>query len=237
MSKVAVLISAHPNDQAGLVNTLFSFAKDLRSGMVKAYIAIDGGELSIINQECLSSIPNVSLIQHKENLGLTRRLNQLIGISKEPYIARVDAGDLCTLDRFESQISLMLSHDVVGSCSTFEEKIIHHPLQLTQNFVIHSSVMFKREISDLKVEYNERYIVSQDYELWLRLLSSGAKFYLSSNPFCIRRSNPNSITNIKFRQQIAFAHRARVEFGHKVIDSARSSLYNLIKCELSRMFK
>lgn len=63
----------------------------------------------------------VIIIKNEKNLGTPKSANKGILISNGKYIARMDADDISTLDRFEKQINFLEknNYDLVGSAITF----------------------------------------------------------------------------------------------------------------------
>ncbi len=123
--------------------------------------------------------------------GLTRALNKGLEICVGTWISRIDADDLWSVDKLKLQLQLVEKLDnviLIGSwCSIIDEeggeqKVVRYPLQskrlkknliCAKRFFPHSSAMFKRRVGNVSVYYDQQYIKSQDYELWLRLLSLG----------------------------------------------------------------
>ena len=115
---------------------------------------------------------------------LSRSLNLGISNCKGEYIARIDADDICALDRVTLQLtcleSLGADFALVGSRASglYSENqgdditILEGRDFNKTNPLIHPSTLVRREILE-KFKYNESYRYSQDYELWTRVV----KFY------------------------------------------------------------
>lgn len=123
-------------------------------------------------------------IKTKEKLGLARSLNYGVEISNGEYIARMDADDICHLNRIEKQVFFLESHSDVGivgcNCYTIDTNnkvvgFIDHPTDddcikikmLFNSAFIHPSVMIRRDVFE-PYDVSMRY--AEDYELWSRLM-------------------------------------------------------------------
>lgn len=114
---------------------------------------------------------------------LNFNLNYALSHAKGEYIVRIDADDIAVPERFSKQIIYMDKYDIVGSnimyidegsntigCKNYPEnnKEIRKKIYY-KSVIAHPSVMIKKEIL-LK---NSGYMggkVSEDYDLWLRLM-------------------------------------------------------------------
>jgi len=146
------------------------------------------GTLSII-QEFQEQDARVVLINGDKE-GISGALNKGIKEAKGKYIARMDADDISLPIRFEKQISHMqnLGLDICGGHSLLidsDGKIngigivprSHDLCGLSMMFMVpfaHSSVMIlKSFLIDSSLKYIGKY---EDFDLWARMFSAGAKF-------------------------------------------------------------
>ena len=146
------------------------------------------GTLSII-QEFQEQDARVVLINGDKE-GISGALNKGIIEAKGKYIARMDADDISLPIRFEKQISHMqnLGLDICGGHSLLidsDGKIngigivprSHDLCGLSMMFMVpfaHSSVMIlKSFLIDSSLKYIGKY---EDFDLWARMFSAGAKF-------------------------------------------------------------
>lgn len=137
----------------------------------------------------------IKLIENNQNLGQTGALNVGIHASQAPFIARMDADDICLPERLQRQYDYMEKNPHVGVLGSrainINENGKHigyynvptHPSwirsclcasgDLTRWCLIHPSVMIRRSVLNKSGLYNEGRSVSgypQDYNLWKRLL-------------------------------------------------------------------
>ena len=129
----------------------------------------------------------IKLINNKENLGVKKSLNKALKVANGKYLARMDADDISLQDRFKIQFNYLENHPEIfligGSAivisqkgdkwGVFEKydnyKKIKNKL-LKINCMVHPSIMFR---NTNELFYREKFIRSEDYDLYLRLLSSG----------------------------------------------------------------
>lgn len=124
----------------------------------------------------------------RENRGLIASLNQLLGESRAPLIARMDADDICVPTRFAQQVAFFAAHPDYGAVGSAAEDIDEHgrpynapdwPPPLTHEDVLatierypplcHPSVMARRDVLLMAGGYHPAFRHCEDYDLWLRL--------------------------------------------------------------------
>jgi len=148
--------------------------------------------LSII-QEFQEQDARVVLINGDKE-GISGALNKGIKEAKGKYIARMDADDISLPIRFEKQISHMqnLGLDICGGHSLLidsDGKIngigimprSHDLCGLSMMFRVpfpHPGVMIRKGfLTDYSLEYGQSiYQTAEDFDMWVRMFSSGAKF-------------------------------------------------------------
>lgn len=212
---ITVLMSVY-NDSQFLKNSVQSILNQTYKDF--EFLIIDDGSEdeteSIINDFKDSRIV-YKKIKHS---GLAAALNFGIKNSNGDWIARIDADDLNTRNRLQTQIDFINSntdYDVVSSWSVYfkdPEKIlfllktpeddseIRKFLNL-HNPVNHSSVIFsKKKISD-NGGYNEKFECYEDFELWFRLKEK-LKFKIIPEYLTYTRLHPLSMSHKKKKDKI-----------------------------------
>ena len=127
----------------------------------------------------------IRIIQNTQRLGLADSLNVGIKEAKGKYIARLDADDLCTVDRFSLQVEFMENNPDYGVCGGWQHHFgvntdfIHKPPtthdELKAHFMFrcelcHSTLMLRKSsFIDNKLFYDKNY-AAEDYELWTRAI-------------------------------------------------------------------
>ena len=125
---------------------------------------------------------------NQPNRGLTRSLNTAINLSTAELIVRQDFDDISKKNRLKHLVEYMnINNNVViagSNCNkinTFGKNIgrinVENNLSKLKNQftffnpIIHPTVIFRKNILKEYGFYNERYKVSQDYELWSKVSS------------------------------------------------------------------
>ncbi len=125
----------------------------------------------------------ITIIRNEENRGLTVNLNRLLSLSKGEYIFRMDADDICRIDRMEKQVHYMDRHPEVylAGCDTRDfgdSDLVWHlkddPEELKIRMLLHPvlahpSFIFRRVLLDEGFAYDESFRTAQDYDLASRI--------------------------------------------------------------------
>lgn len=155
------------------------------------FVIVDDGSTdgsAAVLEDARDRDPRVKLIR-QQNTGLTRALNAGLRACSGQYIARQDADDYSMPERIERQCQFMDINPGVVLLGTDYVMIDDENLPITticnsgkknlreavgkSNPFIHGSMMFRREIADTAVLYDEYYVKAQDYDLALRLSEQG----------------------------------------------------------------
>jgi len=127
-------------------------------------------------------------ISRKENLGITKTLNQGLKLADSQYIARMDADDISLPQRFEKQIKLMQENFNIISCGTqvqfFDNQGFSYnyllPIKAENIFVewiyrpalVHATSLTRRDIFK-ELRYDTDFLYAEDYHLWGEMLLKG----------------------------------------------------------------
>ena len=136
----------------------------------------DGGDDGSLDIAKSYKDPRIKVVSDGLNKGLPARLNEISESASGIYVARMDADDIMSKDRLETQVKYLLEHpkvDVVGSSAMVinEKNNITHSINQTgiTTMFIHPSIIGKKMWFQ-ENPYNVNLPKSQDYELWLRTL-------------------------------------------------------------------
>jgi hypothetical protein len=125
----------------------------------------------------------------RENRGLVVSLNQLLAEARAPFVARMDADDICHPERFARQHAFLLAHPNHGVVGTWSSDIDEHGeaytvvapehpvgheafLHAAANglpLLCHPAVMYRRETVLSVGGYHGAFRHCEDLDLWLRL--------------------------------------------------------------------
>lgn len=168
-------------------------------------------------KELINGEEKITVIYNEKNLGITKSLNKGLQKANGTFIARIDADDVAHENRLLKQYNFLknnLEVGVVGSwgnvidsegniIGAIENAISNKKITrniLFKNQFIHSSVMFRKSLIEKFGGYNEAFLRSQDYELWLRLRKK-TQFHNIAEPLIYYRSHSKSITQTKNIEQ------------------------------------
>jgi glycosyltransferase involved in cell wall biosynthesis len=163
--------------------------------------------------------PRVRLIS-RPNEGLTKTLNEALGLARGEFVARMDADDVSLPMRFEKQAAFLhanpdcvcvgarvLRVDPYGSpLSESDHRLAHEEIdrQLMEEglgwAITHPVAMMRRDAVATVGGYREQFSTSQDLDLWLRLAEVGR---LANLPDVLLkyRYHPQSAGFTKFEEQ------------------------------------
>jgi len=153
--------------------------------------------------------PRIRLHRNEVRLGLAQSLNVGLTLARAPLIARFDSDDVCLPHRLDRQVAFLSSHpdvDVYGSriivINENGNRIARRNLPVTHdaialrlrrtNALSHPSVMFRKASVEGAGGYEQNQVV-EDFELWCRMLTRGARFAASEEPLILYRFHPGAL--------------------------------------------
>lgn len=187
---IAIIQSVYKNDNVYYLKQAIDSILYQSYNNIMLYIGIDGPigkDLNSVLSEYLNNA-KIKILRYKENRGLASTLNDLLRelkTSDYQYIARMDADDISTPDRFEKQISFLEAHQNIdmigGAINEIDEegndrgKVTKYPCNpddcrkffAKRNPVAHPTVMFRRSFFDKAGwRYPTDYVRNEDTRLW-----------------------------------------------------------------------
>ncbi len=182
-------------------------------------IVIDDGSRDNTRQ-LLKEYKNQIKVLSQENAGVSAARNRGIESSRGEFIALLDSDDSWDKRKISCQIDFFMANPEALICQTQEVWIRNHKRvnpkikhkkpsgmifeqSLNLCLVSPSAVMMKREIFELKGYFNEKFLVCEDYDLWLRI-SSTIPVFLIDKPYTIKNGgHKDQLSNLhsqdKFR--------------------------------------
>lgn len=168
----------------------------------------------------------VRLIEHKENQGLVSTLNEGIRESKGEYIIRMDADDVCKLNRFELQVEFMDARPDVGISGSWLEIMGHNGEKIWRSLtdsdeikahlifmpnLFHPTVIIRRKLLiDNNLYYREGNLLNEDYDLWIRMIQY-CEFGNIPKPLLQYRQHEINMETKRKATQTYYANIIRVE--------------------------
>ena len=174
----------------------------------------------------------IHLIKNDVNLGQVKSLNIGLDNARGEYIARMDQDDMMMENRLERQVGFLDRKKDISVVGTWGEVIDEEGKVFTRTrlplrneemigtvlfcgyFLMHPSVMFRKDDVMQAGKYNESIVFSEDYDLWMMLLLNRRK--LANIPEYL----------IRFRYHNKSSSR---QFPGKQVDNVRVSTSNFIK--------
>lgn len=152
-------------------------------------IVVDDGSTDntpIILAECAACDQRLVLLRHVENRGIVAALNAGLAHARGEYVARQDADDWSFPNRLAKQVQFLNDHPhiaVVGTAAftlpgpDSPRQIWRRPTHpallgwrlLFSNPLIHTSVLFRRQVIAEAGGYSMQFPYAEDYDLWTRL--------------------------------------------------------------------
>ncbi|MBU2458965.1 MAG: glycosyltransferase, partial [Nanoarchaeota archaeon] len=183
----------------------------------------------------------IILINNAKNLGLQKTLNKGLKAASGRYIARMDADDISLPNRLGIQYNYLEKHPEIfllgGSAIVIDEegkrmgsfRKQDNPSRVRKklgksNSIIHSSIVFRNE----GLSYREKFKTSEDYDFYLRALSSGKKITNLSDFLIKYRISKNSFVSTKPDQ--SFFYKKAREFYKQRSKEGRDD-YNKLASE------
>ena len=135
-----------------------------------------------------------TLVRLPRNRGLAEALNSGLTRCLGEFILRMDSDDICTVDRIERQIAYAEAHpdiDVVASwseeffddgapCRIKVTPTVHEGIVRAlrwRNVVHHPTLLIRKKALTAISGYRSGYGFLEDYDLFVRLVLSGARFH------------------------------------------------------------
>ena len=171
--------------------------------------------------------PRLVVIRNRTNKGQPESRNAGIRSAKGAYIAINDADDVSLPDRLKMQTRYLDAHPdvfLVGGAAMVRYRDFDPVLKKTitgtaenaarlprYNHMVHSTIMFR---NSGEVRYRGKFLMSQDYDLYLRLLSRGYRIDNLPAALILYTVDDTSISSTKSRKRVFFSRQAR-RFYHQ----------------------
>jgi len=244
--KIAVAMSVYKNDSSAHLEIAIQSLMNQTYRYFDLFIEVDGTVSDAIKSvlDKFGNVDNVFVNFNEYNEGLATRLNQIIdNVMKKKcyvYIARMDADDISHELRFEKQVAFLLENSeisVVGSdvlevsddgVELFYKKMDSKHAEMLKNIIKkcpfnHPSVMFRTSVFEHGVRYKSELDNTQDYYLWVDLLTLNRKFANINEPL------------LKFRVNNTFHSRRGLKKAMNDLNSRLYAFKKLKVCTLSNI--
>lgn len=200
------------------------------------YLCDDGSDDRSVEIVLGFNDPRIKLIQHSRSLGLAKSLNELAVLGSSPYIARMDADDMCVPTRLERQYGAIRQREDVGLMSCWYDWILYDgspykmpsfptdekiPDLLSRGItpVAHGPAIMRREAFEKVGGYRVEVGTVEDIDLYLRLMQAGWTLSIFQEHLYSWRIHPYS-TVVSSMQENRDWHRRL--FGKAVLQQGGS---------------
>jgi len=200
--------------------------------------------------------PRIKLL-HESTQGIAHSLNTGLKNCQSPYIARMDADDLSHPERLRKQFDFLENNttiDVVCSQTSFKTDIPgsegfsifvnwqnsittpeeHSLYRFIESPIAHPTVMFRKKLAEKFGPYSTR-PVPEDYELWLRWMDHGVRFYKIPEPLLTWSDHAERLTRTHENYSREAFFQVKCEFLSKWIKRYVPSGKKIVVCGSSRI--
>lgn len=185
----------------------------------------------------------IKLVRNEHNF--IKSLNTGIDMASTNYIARMDADDIMHAERLNIQYSIMKSVPSISVCSSWftpfgkdvlkgvitssYSGLLKYPLLLLleRNFIVHPSVMLRKNFLDQNNLRYSNYKYAEDYKLWADVARNNGLFFIDSQPLLFYRISNEQVSCRKALKQNQTAINIRKEILNYIIEQNVSNFSSL----------
>ncbi len=177
----------------------------------------------------------IRLVLNNKNMGQTFSMNRGLALANGKYIARIDSDDIALPERIAKQVCYMEQHPecvlcgswvqvindndeklyVLKSCKTDKGIRVSHIYRCA---FWHPSVMMRSDVlKKEKLLYDEKLMISEDYDMWCRLMQHGRGHNIGEVLTYYRRGSQNDskkYLDVMWRESQIIKRREREKLKH-----------------------
>ena len=181
----------------------------------------------------------------RENRGVVASVNQGIGLAQGAWVARMDADDVCTSDRFEKQLT-SLGRTGADICGTWIQlfgtrgnwvkkyPIDHEGIEIEMLFSqpIGNATVFMKTAYAQSLLYDEYYERAEDYDYFERAMAQGWVFSNLDEPLYHYRHHSQQTSTQHYLMQQNRSQEIRLRYWNRV-----AKKYGLLEGEIAEVMK
>jgi hypothetical protein len=181
----------------------------------------------------------------RENKGVVASVNQGIGLAQGAWVARMDADDVCTSDRFEKQLT-SLRHTGADICGTWIQlfgtrgnwvkkyPIDHVGIEIEMLFSqpIGNATVFMKTVYAQSLLYDGHYERAEDYDYFERAMAQGWIFSNLDEPLYLYRHHSQQTSTQHYLAQQDKSQEIRLRYWHRI-----ATKYGLLEDEIAEVMK
>lgn len=167
----------------------------------------------------------IILIENKENLKLTKNLNNMLSLAKGDLIARMDSDDISFSDRFEKQVqifknnpdidfvftgTMLIDEDGNEICKSWRPNNIKTILNMMKynDLIPHPTIMAKKDFFAKAGNYTEmKGFGQEDKELWEKFIKLEVNFHYLNEILLFYRINSKGISYTKNTFSLSYKYK------------------------------
>lgn len=245
-----IILIPHYNNLDGLVKTIECICH--KKG-IDVLVIDDGSKenqqptISLLESHLNENV-TLKILSYSKNKGITEALNHglkhIIKEDKHLFVARLDCGDTCVVNRFSLQEEFLLKNtkvELVGSWVQWvdpqskkevfsfrpptQNKKIKKKMSIRCN-LIHPSVMFRVSTVKKIGLYPSKYIAAEDYAYFFEIIKTGE---VANIPKFLTKveQNENGVTHQNKRKQSRSKLKIVLKYGKKDLHLLYGVAFNL----------
>jgi glycosyltransferase involved in cell wall biosynthesis len=216
-----IVLIPHYNNPEGLYNSVRSLSESSNIDL----LVVDDGSNSTFQDEVVKNLfkanGNCIFIRFEKNKGIEEALNEGLKYAIQhnyTYVARLDCGDLCAINRFDLQENFLdthIDHAIVGSAVkvfSMDHKIeyyIRHPLNHEEiikklylnSMLVHPSIMIRVACLNQIGLYPTNYKAAEEYAFFFKTIKH-FKLANLKEELIAYELNPNGISALLRKRQV-----------------------------------
>ncbi len=182
-------------NRANLLNNAINSILNQTHKNFELIIIDDGSKDNTENIVLSYNNPKIRYHSNQTNKGISYSRNKGFNLAKGKYIMIMDDDDFSLPDRMEKQVNFLENNPnidvVIGQIKDFELTPLFHDqiaLELLQhNPIGNANIMYRKDFAQKhNITYNEDLPISEDWNYWLDMLFSGAKFHAITDIVLLR---------------------------------------------------
>lgn len=182
-------------------------------------------------------------------------LNEGLSLAKGDYIARMDSDDIMHSERLRIQLKRMKQNSDIAVCGTWTkpfktegaplpsirigEHIVENPVleMLKGNFIIHPSVMIRKNILEEHGLRYQDYYSAEDYKLWFEIAKTGGMFFIEPQTLLFYRISDTQMSIVYSEKQSIYRKRIKNEILEYLIHRYSNDAFTELSVCLNKIMQ
>lgn len=164
----------------------------------------------------------IRVLRNEINKGLNYTLNKCLAVARGEYIARMDGDDICSAERFEVELEVLMNEPNISIVSTdmgyFDQSgvwgnISHPEYPVARDFLsgspfCHAPCLVRKEAYDKVKGYTDdkKLLRVEDYHLWVKMYKEGYRGKNIHKQLYLMRDDRDAYSRRKYRYRLNEAY-------------------------------